>query len=67
MKNYREPRFTFGRISEEVWNRKDVVPSVVFYAGIGGLSKGAIVKKEGLSVICALLSKVTRMLRSHTN
>ena len=31
MENYREPRFTFGRISEEVWNRKDVVPSVVFY------------------------------------
>ena len=39
MENCREPRFTFGRISEEGWNRKDVVPSVVFYAGIGGLSK----------------------------
>ena len=46
-------KFTFGRISEEVWNRKDVVPSVVFYAGMGGLSKGAIVKKGELWVICA--------------
>ena len=46
MENYREPRFTFGRIREEVWNRKDVVPSVVFYAGIGGLSKGAILPRK---------------------
>ena len=45
MENYREPRFTFGRISEEVWNKKGVVPSVVFYAGISGLSKGALSRK----------------------
>ena len=48
MENYREPIFTFGRIGEEVWNMKDVVPSVVFYAGMGGVSKGAIAKKGDL-------------------
>ena len=53
VENYREPKFTFGRIGEEIWNRKDVVPSVVFCAGMGGLSKGAIVKKGELWVICA--------------
>ena len=37
-----------------MWARPDVMPSVVMYAGIDGLSKGSIVRKGNKWVVCAL-------------
>ena len=54
MANYKSPKFIFGKIDPSVWARPDVMPSVVMYAGIGGLSKGSIVRKGNKWVVCAL-------------
>ena len=54
MANYKSPMYIFGKIYPSVWARPDVVPSVVMYAGIGGLSKGPIVRKGNKWVLCAL-------------
>ena len=56
MSNYKSPKFIFGKIdpSASVWARPDVMPSMVMYAGIGGLSKGPIVRKGNKWVVCAL-------------
>ena len=54
MSNYKSPKFIFGKIDPGVWARSDVMPSVVLYAGIGGLCKGPIVRKGNKWVVCAL-------------
>ena len=54
MANYKSPRFIFGKIELSVRARPDVMPSVVMYAGIGGLSTGCIVRKGNNWVVCAL-------------
>ena len=40
-----------------MWARPDAMPSVVMYAGIGGLSEGSIVRKGNTWVVCALAIK----------
>ena len=54
MSNYKSPKFILGKIDPSVWARPGVMPSVVMYAGIGGLSKGSIVRKGNKWVVCAL-------------
>ena len=54
MANYKSPKFIFGKIDPSAWARPDVMPSVVMYTGIGGLSKGSIVRKGNKWVVCAL-------------
>jgi len=54
MSNYKSPKFIFGKIDPSVRARPDVMLSVVMYAGIGGLSKGSIVRKGNKWVVCAL-------------
>ena len=41
-------------LHESVWDRDDVLPSVVFYSGMGGLGKGSVVRRNGKYVICAV-------------
>ena len=54
MANYKSPKLMFGKIDPSVWARPGVMPSVVMYAGICGLSKGPIVRKGNTWVVCAL-------------
>ena len=53
MSNYKKPKYIFGMISPEVFARDDVVPSGVFYSGIGGVSKGAVTKVGDKWVVAA--------------
>lgn len=63
--NQNEPKFTIMSLHASVWDRDDVLPSVIFYSGMGGMSAGNLVKREGKYVItaspaCCSLPKATR-------
>ena len=53
MSNLVKPKFIFGKIDASVFERPDVVPSGVFYSGIGGVSRGSIVKRGDMWIIAA--------------
>ena len=54
LSNINKPTHTIMSFHESVWDRDDVLPSVVFYSGMGGLSKGSVVRRHGKYVICAV-------------
>ena len=53
--NVQDPKYTITRLDDSVWARDDVLPSVVFCGGMGGVSTGSIVRRDGKYVITALV------------
>ena len=54
LENVNRPTHTIMNLHPSVWDRDDVLPSLVFYAGPGGVSKGSVTIRDGKYVITAL-------------
>ena len=52
--NMRDPKYTIVSIHPDVWDREDVLPSIVLYSGMGGISTGSIAFKDGMHIITAV-------------
>ena len=52
--NIQNPTHTIVSFDSSVWDRHDVLPSVVFYAGMGGISTGSHVYRDGFHIITAV-------------
>ena len=53
--NAKSPKCTTTRLDGSVWARGDVLPSVVFCGGVGGVSAEANVRRDGKCEITALV------------
>ena len=47
LSNIKNPTYTIMSFDPSVWERDDVVPSVILYSGMGGMSTGAITYRDG--------------------
>ena len=44
MENMTKPKYIFGKLDPAIFDRPDVIPSGVLYAGIGGVSHGSVAR-----------------------
>jgi hypothetical protein len=59
-------KYVIESISPDVWHRPDVVPSVVLYAGIGGVTEGSITRRNGKYIVTAVVVEASdRVLGVH--
>ena len=51
----KEPKYTIMSFDPKIWERDDVLASMVLYGGMGGVTKGSLIKRDGKFVITALV------------